>query len=245
MTEVEKEHNVDESGKVEDDSDSWTDIEMDDDQNESDGSQSSSEDNDDDDNGDDSDSDESDRISQILIADEIICGRLVFTYQNEVNLIVKDCHFKGSIKFEFHDLATVKFQNCHFYDRKTVIFHDEYSSLDCVNVQCLGPVFYKYPKNISEFSMNFEKCIFYKSKVLSHRIELNDDDDYEQNATNITRTSKFELFLTHLNEMFTTFCKLIERLSGDVQYHILDFIVDLIQKVLIFCFFCFFVYVMT
>lgn len=230
MTDVKNVHvDADES---ENDGNSWTDIGMEDDRSEDGGSQSSSESiasnettatTEDDDKesdplnetstDDDDASDESDDISRNIIADEIIFSRTVFTYHNEVNLIVKNCCFKNAIKFEFYKAATVKFQNCQFYGRKTVIFHEEVSSLDCEEIQCFGPAFYKYYED-DEFSMNFEKCRYFASKICSHRIEINDDDaDFEQNAAfNSTKTSDFELFITHVNTMFTTFCSMIERL---------------------------------
>lgn len=154
-----------------------------------------------------SDAEDDDETTVDIIDSETIFNRTVFTYRKVAQLIVRDCSFSEAIRFEFHNSATVKFLNCQFYGSKMVIFHGTVSSLYCQNVQCFGPAMYKHHEDVV---MKFHQCTFFGSKECGSDIaNFQIEETVKQSASTQTATTKildFEPVLRHMNETSKKIC---------------------------------------
>lgn len=106
---------------------------------------------------------ESKKILPIVIAGEEFTSDKLFIYREKVEVTVKDCKFRGPVKFMFRKDSSIKFErnicfssaffegsgklqtkfrDCTFYDSKSVIFLKN-SSLDCERIVCSGSALYE------------------------------------------------------------------------------------------------------
>lgn len=126
---------------------------------------------------------ENDKFTAIRISGDFSSPKL-FEYRKKVAITVANSSFFSSVKFRFHDDAsirfegndchgsasfegygklTAKFSDCHFYGRKTIIFHEN-SSLDCKYIKYVGSLLCK---GHADLRTMFDGCSYYGAMDIS------------------------------------------------------------------------------